>query len=29
MAVDGLTQFRFYKDNDPRNAPFPTRDYYI
>lgn len=28
MALQGVAQIRYYKDNDPRNCPFPTKDSY-
>ena len=28
MSVNGLSQIRYYKENDPRNTPFPTRESY-
>ena len=28
MAINGLTQIRYYSDNDPRNTPFPTKESY-
>lgn len=28
MSLESLSSIRYYKDNDPRNAPFPTKESY-